>query len=66
MRIISQNGKFDFPYESSSIEKFDGSKYIIKVNGKVFAEYNSESERVAQIEELWVSYGKGEKMFKFK
>ena len=66
MRLISKDGKFDFPYENSMIEKFEGNQWMVKVNGKVFAKYNSEQEMTMEIERMWKAYNNDEKMFKFK
>ena len=65
MRLISQNNKFDFPYEISKIELLDGDGFMGKVEGKVFVRYNNEEERILEIEKLRYSYSKNNKIFRF-
>ena len=65
MRLISKDGRFDFPYGNSMIEKFEGAKFMIKVNEKVFATYNTKEAMTMEIERLWNAFRDGEKVFIF-
>ena len=73
MRIISQNGKYDVPYDlcSFSCEHANGKESVICLNvtfdrEKIFAKYSSEEKLKKVIEDMRTAYAKGEvKIFQF-
>jgi hypothetical protein len=69
MRIISQSGDFDFPYEQIVIQRFVNNKiYVLNenltgvekiVNDFVIAEYSTEEKAIKAMEMLRETYDKG-------
>lgn len=53
MRIISQDGRLDFPYEFNGVERVGNS---ITVAGVQFAEYETEEKAISELEALRDAY----------
>ena len=64
MRIISQNGRFDFPYERSEIEYTENN--LVMVNGKRFATYDTAEEVDREREDLREEYLAYNELYKFR
>lgn len=72
MRIISQNKRYDLPYEDCSIgvEYVSAHNYIIKAwRPSIFAMemglYRSEGEAIAVVEDCVTSHARGDPSFVF-
>lgn len=68
MRLISQDKKWDIPYESSSIHRV---RNFIKADTSVIAgsivmgEYETESDADSALLDLWNAFAYDHKIFKF-
>lgn len=60
MRVISQSGEFDFPYEQIVVQRNENIVFAIPVsNGaltKVLGEYGTPEKAKKAMERLWKSY----------
>lgn len=74
MRLISQNGLFDYPYSSTCFIKCADKGGLINVsifrsiasrNGIIFAKYSSEEHARAAIEGIFRAKSRGRQFYKF-
>lgn len=74
MRLISQNGLFDYPYSSTCFIKCADKDGLINVsifrsiasrNGIIFAKYSSEEHARAAIEGIFRAKSRGRQFYRF-
>ncbi len=74
MRLISQNGLFDYPYSSDCFIKCTNKDGIINVNicrsmlsknGIIFASYSSEKHATTAIEGILRAKSRGKQFYRF-
>lgn len=69
MRVISQNGEFDFPYEQIAVYRNDNQvacrMFADQKNSNVLGVYSSDEKAQKAMEMMRVSYGNSSYMFQF-